>query len=91
MMAFSSTPNTGSFSSALQSVASLSDIRCIITAAVRLATERHAAEQPEVPSDPASQQHHFLTNKGEQQASSSLCCTLGLQHLIFLVVCASLF
>lgn len=60
-------PPNVSFSSALQSVSCLSDVRCIITAAIRLTTEWHAAEQPEIPSGPSPQQHHILTNKGEQQ------------------------
>lgn len=49
------------FSSALQPVSCVSDIGCIITA------ERHAAEQPEIPSDRSPQQRRILTNKGEQQ------------------------
>lgn len=54
-------------SPALQSVPRLSDVGCIITAAVRLTTERHTTEQPEISSGRAPWKHHILTNKGESR------------------------
>lgn len=51
------------FSPALQSVARLPDVRGVVTAAVRVATQQYAAKQPEVPSP---QQHGVRTNKGER-------------------------
>lgn len=55
------------FSPALQSVARLSDVRRIVAAAVRLAAQRYAAEQPEV--DPPWQRG-VRTNKGEGASAS---------------------
>lgn len=54
-------------SPALQSVSSLSDFRCIITAAVCVATERRTAEQPEVAAGRAPLWHLVLANQGEPQ------------------------
>lgn len=57
------------FSPALQSVARLSDVGRIVTATVRLAAQRYAAGQPEIP---PPWQHSVRADEGERSRFCSL-------------------